>query len=175
MKRQISQKGHHPCIVPLTLALSLQGRGDKRRQGLTLLEVILTLSIFVGSMAVLSQLVATGHQANLQNRLQTIAIIRAEAQMNEVIANPSLMVSASSMPFAEEYNPGSIGQWVWSLAVSSWDQNTNLLHLELTVQHISSSGTPNATYTLRRYVRDPQVLLEAQTEADAAATEGSLF
>jgi hypothetical protein len=79
------------------------------------------------------------------------------------------------MAFAEEYNPNSIGSWVWSLDAQSWDQNTNLLQLQLTVQHLDTSGTPNASYTLRRYVRDPQVMAEAQAEADAAATEGSLF
>jgi hypothetical protein len=135
----------------------------------------LALTIFVASMAVLSELVSTGHQANLQSRLQTIAIIRAEAQMNEVVANPNLMVASSAMPFAEEYNPGSIGQWVWSLAVQTWDQNSNLLQLDLTVQHLDTSGKPNATYTLRRYVRDPQAIAEAQAETEAAATEGSLF
>jgi hypothetical protein len=76
------------------------------------------------------------------------------------------MVSADGMPFTEDYNPGAIGQWVWSLNAQSWDQNSNLLQLELTVMHLATDGTPNATYTLRRYVRDPQVLLESGTETD---------
>ena len=152
------------------LTLSPEGRGDDSRNGLTLLEVVLTLAIFVGSMAVLAELVATGHRANLQSRLQTMAIIRAEAQMNEVIASPDLMVSTSGMPFAEEYSPGP-GQWTWSLNVQSWDQNTNLLQLELTVTHLTPDGQTNASYTLRRYVRDPQVVLESGT----ATTEEALF
>jgi general secretion pathway protein I len=139
------------------------------RRGLTLLEVVLSLAIFVGAMAVLSELVATGHRASLQSRLQTLAIIRAEAQMNEVIANPTLMVSAAAMPFTEDYNPAAIGQWIWSLDVQSWDQNSNLLQLQLTVMHLASNGTPNATYTLRRYVRDPQVLQDNITAAEEAA------
>ncbi len=144
---------------------------DKKRDGLTLLEVILALAIFAGSMAVLSELVATGHRANLQSRLQTIAIIRAESQMNEVIANPALMVSASGMPFPEAYTTGAAGQWTWSLDVQSWDQNTNLLKLQLTVVHLTSGGTPNASFTLTRFVRDPQVVLESGT----ATTEETLF
>ena len=53
---------------------------------------MLTLGIFVGAMAVLSELVANGHRAAIESRLQTEAIIRAEAKMNEVIANPNLLV-----------------------------------------------------------------------------------
>ena len=140
----------------------------KNRSGLTLLEVVLTLAIFVGAMAVLSQLVSTGYRAALSSRLQTQAIIRAEAQMNEVVANPSLMVSAAGMPFENEYNPNAFGQWQWSLDVQSWTQNANLLQLELTVTHYSEDGIPNANYTLRRYVRDPQVLLESETPEEEA-------
>ena len=77
------------------------------------------------------------------------------------------------MPFEEEYSAGT-GQWTWSLAVQSWDQNTNLLQLELTVAHLSQSGLGNATYTLRRYVRDPQALLEAEAATEAAAAEGAV-
>ncbi len=139
------------------------------RRGFTLLEVVLSLTIFVGAMAVLSELVATGHRANTDSRLQTMAIIRAEAQMNEVIANPSLMVSASNSPFTETYNTAALGQWVWSLNSQSWSQNPNLLELQLTVTHLATDGTPNATYTLRRYVRDPAVLQQAITDAEEAA------
>ena len=149
---------------------SRDSSGFASRRGFTLLEVVLTLGIFVGAMAVLSQLVTTGHRANLQSRLQTQAIIRAEAQMNEVIADPNLMASASDMSFSEEYNPNALGQWSWSLDVQSWDQNSNLLQLQLTVVHRASDGTMNANYTLRRYVRDPQVLLESQAAAEEEAT-----
>lgn len=135
---------------------------SQNRSGLTLLEVVLTLAIFVMSMAVLSELVHTGQRAALESQLQTQAIIRAEAQMNEVIANPSLMASASGMPFAEDYSAGP-GEWNWSLNVQAWEQNSNLLQLELTVVHLTSDGSPNTTYTLRRFVRDPQVVLESQT------------
>ncbi len=152
---------------------TLISKRNDRRRGLTLLEVVLTLGIFVAAMAVLSELVANGHRAAIESRLQTEAIIRAEAKMNEVIANPNLLVGASGMPFEEEYSAGS-GQWTWSLAVQSWDQNTNLLQLELTVAHQSQSGMGNATYTLRRYVRDPQALLEAEAATEAAAAEGAV-
>ena len=94
-----------------------QTRTSQGRTGLTLLEVVLSIAIFVMSMAVLSELVATGHKASLDSKLQTQAIIRAEAQMNEIIANPSLMVSTSGMPFAEEYT-NAPGQWNWSLTVA---------------------------------------------------------
>lgn len=143
------------------------GLSVHQRDGLTLLEVVLTLAIFVGAMAVLSQLISTGHRAALDSRMQTQAVIRAEAQMNEVIADPSLMVSTSGMSFTEEYNPAALGQWNWSLDVQSWDQNTNLLQLELTVAHLTTGGKQNANYTLRRYVRDPQALLDSIAETEA--------
>jgi len=166
LNRLRERKGASPRLHTTPDRRPAPGRS---RGGLTLLEVVLTLAIFVGSMAVLSQLVSTGYRAAQNSRFQTQAIIRAEAQMNEVVANPNLMVSAAGMPFENEYAANARGQWQWSLDVQNWDQNANLLKLELTVTHYSTEGVPNANYTLRRFVRDPQVM--AEDAAAAAETE----
>ena len=56
------------------------------RQGLTLYEIVLALSIMVIAMAVLSDLIATGSRAGSQAKLRTEAMLHAQTKMAEVIA-----------------------------------------------------------------------------------------
>ena len=55
------------------------------RTGLTLLEIVLAIAIFFGSMAALSQLAWNGTRASVQARLKSQATIRCDAKLNEVL------------------------------------------------------------------------------------------
>ena len=59
---------------------------NQHRPGLTLLEIVLSLAIFFGALAILSQLSWNGARAAVQARLKTQAIIRCEAKLAEVLA-----------------------------------------------------------------------------------------
>ncbi|GIT30334.1 MAG: hypothetical protein Ct9H300mP1_23800 [Planctomycetaceae bacterium] len=56
----------------------------KGRSGFTLLEVLVSLAIFVAAFASLSQLFTLGSRAAVQAALETQATVRAEAKMAEV-------------------------------------------------------------------------------------------
>ena len=66
--------------------------------------------------------------------------------------------------------------WVWSLVVAP-GLHPDLLDLEVTVAHVSDNGNIDAECTLRRFLRDPQLFLDAAAAAEAEAavdTETSL-
>ena len=136
------------------------------RSGLTLLEIVLALAIFFGSLAALSQLAWNGTRAAVQARLQTQATIRCEAKLNEVLAGAEAMQSVSSAPFPD--NPS----WTWSQQVTS-SSHPELVQIDLTVSHRGTSRLANIDVTLRRWSRSQSLFMKAATqekeEADAKA------
>jgi general secretion pathway protein I len=131
------------------------------RKGLTLLEVLVAVTIFFGSLTAILQLLATGQQAELMTRLQTEAVMRCESVMAEVVSGVKELKSADAQPFTDHDGTGT---WQWTLEVAS-TETANLLQVTVTVEYVLSKDDIPATYTLRRYLRDPQIFL------DAAATE----
>ena len=82
------------------------------RRGLTLLEIILALAIFFGSLAALAQLSWNGSRAAVQARLKTQAIIRCEAKLAEILAGAQRLQSSSRVPFPDN------AAWTWSLSIT---------------------------------------------------------
>jgi general secretion pathway protein I len=138
------------------------------RTGLTLYEVVLSLTLFLGAMLAISQIISTGSRAAVQSRLQTQAILRCESKLSEILAGVEPMESVSNTQFEEE-----TAKWVWSLEIGPGPHEA-LLDLTVSVSHISQDGNPDSTYSLRRFVRDPQLFVDAaeaaaEAEAEAAA------
>ena len=133
-----------------------------RRHGLTLLEVLLSLGLFLGALAALSQLWYGGVRAAVQARLLTQAILRCESKLNEVAAGAVPLQSASDAPFDDDAN------WKWSQQVAP-GPHTDALLVTVTVSHPGQSGLSSSNYQLRRLIRDPQVW----TAAQQATTEGT--
>ena len=134
------------------------------RSGLTLLEIVLSLAIFFGSLAALSQLAWNGSRAAVQARLLTQATIRCEAKMNEVLAGAEAMQSRSGMSFPDDSN------WTWSEVVNA-SSHPELVQIDLTVSHHGSSRLTGVSVTLRRWARQQglfvQAVSEQKQEADA--------
>ena len=130
-----------------------------RRSGFTLLEVIVSLSIFVAAFAALSQLFSLGAQAAVDAALQTQAAVRAEAKMAEVVAGVESFEAASEMPFEDDAN------WSWGLEVNE-GPHPDVYEMIVTVVYQNGSGPPGMTFSLVRFRRDPQLILD---EAAAAA------
>ncbi len=136
--------------------------------GLTLLEVILGLAIFVGSIAILSQLVHLGIRATRYAQLQTRAVMLAESKMNEIVAG---LVSTDSVGVQQfEQDPA----WQWQLTT---DQGTLNGLLWVTVTVTPAPGGELAEYageikyTLGRCIFDASVIEEALAESQAESGE----
>lgn len=153
------------------LASTVRKRGVLKpgRRGLTIYEVFLALTLLLGSLAVLSQHVATGARAGVRGRLQTQAALVAETKLAEVLAGVEPMSAASGAAV-----PEAGAGWTWSLEVTAGPQE-DLLDLAVTASHASNVGGTDATFTLRRLVRDPQVFLDAATStaSDSTGPSGS--
>lgn len=135
---------------------------DSRRRGLTLLEVLLSLGLFLGALAALSQLWYGGVRAAVQARLATQAILRCESKLNEVVAGAVPLQSTSDTPFDDD------SSWTWSLQVEIGPHTDSML-VTVKVSHPGQSGLSSSDYQLRRLIRDPQVW----TAAQQATTEGT--
>ncbi|MCH7988263.1 MAG: hypothetical protein IID46_03830 [Planctomycetes bacterium] len=137
---------------------------------MTLYEVVISLTIFLGAMLAISQIISVGSRAAVQARLQTQAILRCESKLSEILAGVEPMESVSNAQIEED-----TANWVWSLEIGQGPHEV-ILDLTVSVSHINQEGNPDSTFSLRRYVRDPQLFIdaaeaaaEAEAEAEAAA------
>ena len=137
---------HRPCRTRRVTLMS--------RDGMTLLEIILALTIFFGAMAALSQLAWNGSRAAVQARLKTQAIIRCEAKLAEVIARVEALQPKTRFPFPDN------AQWTYSINVTE-SQYPDLLQIHVTVAHTGNSSLANVEFSLSRWMRDPGIFRDA--------------
>lgn len=136
---------------------------NANRRALTLLEVLLSLALFLGALAALSQLWYGGVRASVQARLATQAILRCESKLNEVAAGAIPLQSTGDTPFEDDAN------WTWSLKMVSGTHHADTLSVTVIVKHPGQSGMSSTSFQLSRLIRDPLVW----TAAQQATTEES--
>jgi len=146
---------HRPLLTAAT-------HPSRVRTGLTLLEVLIALGIFVSSVAVISQLLAQGVRGAKLAQYETEAILRAESKLAEVVAGAVPFQSAQNVPYADN------DAWNWSVSLQPGSTD-ELFIVEVTVNRTATSSLGSVDFTVARLVRDPQLLMEAATEAAAAA------
>ena len=146
-----------PRFIPLVSCLDEKSfttlrhcRDSKKngRRGLTLLEIILALAIFFGSLAALSQLAYSGARATVQARLKTQAIIRCEAKLAEVLASAEMLQPKSGVAYLD--NPA----WTWSLSITPTPYK-GLLQVDVMVSHRGNNRRSQTEFNLRRWMREP--------------------
>ena len=146
------------------ILMANEGKSESR-QGLTLLEVLLSLGLFLGALAALSQLWYGGVRASVQARLATQAILRCESKLNEVVAGAVPLLDTTDTPFEDD------STWTWSLQVLPSDVHANVKLLIVSVSHPGQGGLSASGYQLSRLLRDPQVWTDAQqTTTDGVTT-----
>jgi len=129
------------------------------RPGLTLLEVIVSTAIFVGSLVGIMQVLNTGHKSRLESVLDSEAVLRCETVMGELLAGVHPMATSDEQAFSDN------GNWVWAATVT--DQGgTSLLEVEVEVKHTIAGERVNSYFILNRYVRDPQLFMDAAGGAE---------
>jgi Tfp pilus assembly protein PilV len=138
------------------------------RRGLSLFEVVISLTIFACSMAAIGHLVSTGVRGAVRSRLESQAIMRSESKMAEVAAG-IIPLQNTNGTFPDD------AAWNWSTAVSA-GQYPDLYVVEVTATHPSTTTVGKMSYSLRRLVRDPQLEMLAyqkQLEATQASQSSS--
>lgn len=134
------------------------------QRGFSLLEVVLSLSIFFASLAVLSQISWNGTRAAVQSRLRAQAMFRCETKMQEVIAGIEPLSDQANVAFSDD------GTWNWSLTTAAATNYPELLLVELSVSRQVEGGLGSVSYKLQRWIRDPEVFVAAAEAAAEAAS-----
>jgi hypothetical protein len=139
-----------------------------KRQGLTLLEVILGLAIFVGSIAVVSKLVELGVRASQFSRLHSRAVLLAQSKMAEIVAGIQTLESAGGDVFPED------PAWQWQLEVMDGPVE-GLKWVGVTVAPAPSgelaTNREPVEFTLSRWLFDPSFSAELDvTESEQSGT-----
>jgi hypothetical protein len=133
------------------------------RPGITLFEVVLALAIFVGSFLAISEAFQTGSRALMLAERTSEAAIRCDQQMDKLLAGIIPLDSASQTEFEDD------PEWAWTLILAG-TETPGLMRAEMTVEHVNPREGSNARVKLVRYLRDPQIYLDAAA-AKAAAEE----
>ncbi|MFO1040137.1 MAG: hypothetical protein U0941_00040 [Planctomycetaceae bacterium] len=126
------------------------------RRGLSLLEVLISVAIFLGALTVIMFALNTGQRSEIAARLQSEAVLRCEAVMGEIVSGVSEATSSDGNKFTDDEE----GNWEWSAKVTDGGV-TGLLQVTVVVEHKPNGDTPNAAFSLVRYMRDPQIFLDA--------------
>jgi Tfp pilus assembly protein PilV len=129
---------------------------SRRRRGLSLLEVLISVAIFLGSLTAIMQVLNTGRRSELSSRLQSEAVLRCEAKMSEFVAGVEQAVSSQNAPFLEDDDT----DWRWSAEVVE-SGTPGLLMITVVVEHTTGGDDPNASFSLVRFMRDPQLFVDA--------------
>ena len=120
------------------------------RRGLSLFEVVISLTIFACSMAAIGHLISTGVRGALRSRLESQAIMRCESKLGELAAGITPLQNTGGAAFPDDQS------WQWSVAVTA-GQHPGLYLVEVTTAHPSTNSAANISFTLRRLLRDPQL------------------
>lgn len=155
---RLTNEGEGLADAPQPTGLGIEGVGRAcagPRDGLTLLEVLLSLGLFLGALAALSQLWYGGVRASVQSRLATQAILRCESKMNEVVAGAVSLVSTADTPFEDD------PEWTWNMQVTPGPHSDTLL-VVVNVSHPGRGGLSSSGFQLTRLIRDPVVWAAAR-------------
>jgi general secretion pathway protein I len=129
------------------------------RRGLTLLEVLIALSIFLIAMTAIAQLISLGTRAATEARLDAEATLRAETALNELLAGVQPLQTTGATPFIDDPD------WQWTATVSE-GPHVDLLLVDVTAYRQPSGEAPRGTVKLTRLVRNPQLFLDAALAAE---------
>jgi len=91
---------------------------SKARRGLTLMEVIVAMAIFLLSLAGIVPLVKIGLDRSLEIHLQATALQKCQSKLAGVIAGSEAIAAQTDVPFTDN-NPDE--DWRWSLDLGQDD------------------------------------------------------
>lgn len=128
------------------------------RGGMSLLEVMIALAIFLTATAIIGQLVSTGSQAAIGAQLKAEAARRCETVMAEALAGALPLETTAGSAFEDD------PLWTWSLTVADAPV-TDLLQVQASVTRQVRSGQAPLEFTLTRWVRNPELWNQATVES----------
>lgn len=120
------------------------------RAGVSLLEVIAALVIFLLSYVAISDLINQSAQRAALVELQELATLRCQSKLAEVVAGALPLSSQEGMPYEEDAN------WTWSLQCEQHGQLAGLWNVTVRVSRMTPEGY-RVESILSQMVLDPTV------------------
>jgi len=120
-----------------------------RRGGMTLLEVLMALAIFLLAVVAIGRLVNLSSERALDIQLQGQAMQLCQSKMAEIYVGAEALTSQSDVPFPED------SSWLWS-ADCNQGQVTNLWTVQVKVSKVRADGG-RFEVTLTQMMLDPSV------------------
>ena len=143
----------------------IASRSPHRRAGLSLIEVLLALAIFLMSLVVIARLVDIGTDRELEGRFQTRGARLAQSKMAE-IESGAIDLTATGGTF-----DGDDSEWSWT-AEATQQSAPNLYLVKVTVSRDLKGST--FSVVLAQMIIDPSVMGAAseatRPDPSAAAT-----
>jgi type II secretory pathway pseudopilin PulG len=135
---------------------------QQRRRGISLLEVLAALAIFLFSIVVITQMVETGARAGQKAQRLSKAAMLAEARLAELACGALPLTSSGPEPITIANDQGwqitvSCTPESWAEANLSTGSLTGLYTVEILVQWLGATGNVEVEYTLNRLLLDPQL------------------
>jgi hypothetical protein len=127
-------------------------RASIRRRAMTLLEVIVSMAIFLMSFIAIASLLNFGQMHALEVQLQATGLQKAQSKMSDVIAGSEPLGSQSSVPFTED----TTGKWTWSMEADQDPAVTNLWLVKITVSYQLEHDN-QLSVSLTEKVLDPSI------------------
>jgi general secretion pathway protein I len=122
------------------------------RSGLTLIEVLLALAIFLLSLVALGQLMNVTSEMAINVDRTNRANQLLQKQMNAVVCGYVPLSGQSDTAFDES----EAANWYWSVDAQA-DSTPNLWHVTVTVSHKTSTGDVDYQRSLSQMVLDPTI------------------
>lgn len=146
----------------------------QRRDGFSLLEILLALAILGGSLAVLSQIVDIGVTAAREARDLSVARILCQSKIAEILLDGTAGISPQSIPPTplESFDSESMSAFTYQVEVNPAPLDGLLAIRVSVVAGELSGGPPIAEYSLTRWMIDPLLGLEAAEMEEEAAAAG---
>jgi len=147
--------------------MRLAPRSAVPRRGMTLLEVLLAMAIFLFSLAAISQLFNSASDQATEIQAMSRATRLAQSKMSEFTAGVISLQSAGSGSFDEE------PEWDWSADIQSNSSAVNLYTVTITVSR--SSGKGKMETSLTQYILDPKMkgTCAASSSSSSSSSSGS--
>ena len=136
------------------------------RRGFSLLEVLLSLGIFLTAFVALSQLSHNGMRSAVEARLTTKAILRAESKMAEIVAAIEPLEDVTDQSFQDDES------WTWSMQTAV-GPHADLQNVTITVNYEGANQLASTSFSMSRLIRDP-IVYEMAAVAAAAEEEAEL-
>jgi len=120
-----------------------------RHLGLSLLEVLVALTVFVIAFVILGHLITWGGKWAQESQLRSEAVQLCQTKLAEVRAGAEPLTPQHGMPFAE--SPA----WLWDLECEQQNSVPNLWQVQVRVSRADAGSSP-FELTLTQWLLDPR-------------------